>query len=91
MDLTKIIDKRFFTLLHISCLNNLFDLLEFLIIREKENQALNEIQKKEKILTWINKKTDEGFTAIHFASFRGNLKMIKFLEENGSDINAVNY
>lgn len=26
-----------------------------------------------KIRQWVNLKTDEGFTPIHFASFRGNL------------------
>lgn len=25
---------------------------------------------------WINAKTDEGFTAMHFASFKGNIVII---------------
>lgn len=42
-------------------------------------------------LKWINHKTDEdGFTALHFASFRGNISLIKMLVANGADINAVN-
>ena len=36
---------------------------------------------------WINSKTkgDEGFTALHFASFHGNLKAIKLLIKYGAD------
>lgn len=30
-------------------------------------------QLKNKIKEWVNLKTDEGFTPIHFASFRGNI------------------
>ena len=41
---------------------------------------------------WVNLKTDEdGFTALHFASFRGNLKVISMLIENGADIFMVNH
>jgi palmitoyltransferase len=40
---------------------------------------------------WINHKTDDdGFTALHFASFRGNLTLIKMLLENGADMNLRN-
>ena len=42
---------------------------------------------------WINKQTigEEGFTALHFASFHGNLVLIKYLiEECGADVHAIN-
>ena len=36
---------------------------------------------------WINKQTisDEGFTALHFATFHGNMEMIRFLVSLGAD------
>ena len=41
---------------------------------------------------WINRHTlgEEGFTALHFASFHGNLKMIRYLMSQGADIFARN-
>jgi ankyrin repeat protein len=41
---------------------------------------------------WINtnSKGDDAFTALHFASFHGNTKMIKLLEQHGADIFASN-
>jgi palmitoyltransferase ZDHHC13/17 len=40
---------------------------------------------------WINSKTeDDGFTALHFASFRGNLANINALLENGADMYLKN-
>jgi ankyrin repeat protein len=40
---------------------------------------------------WINKTTDENFTALHFAAYHGNLKLsIKLVEEMGANFNARN-
>lgn len=54
--------------------------------------ALNLMDKAKGLITdaqiqvWINHKTDDdGFTALHFASFRGNITLIKLLIENGAD------
>jgi ankyrin repeat protein len=39
------------------------------------------------MIEWINFKTEEdGFAALHFASFRGNKTMIEMLLNNGSDM-----
>jgi palmitoyltransferase ZDHHC13/17 len=36
---------------------------------------------------WINAKTEEdGFGALHFASFRGNINLIELLLANGADM-----
>lgn len=36
---------------------------------------------------WINAKTKEdGFAALHFASFRGNIAVINVLLESGADM-----
>lgn len=50
----------------------------------KEN--LNEKQLK----IYINKKAQNGFTALHYASFRGNIKLCEKLIENFADINLIN-
>jgi ankyrin repeat protein len=41
---------------------------------------------------WINTKNkgEEGFTALHFASFHGNIKIIRTLVSYGADIFARN-
>ena len=41
---------------------------------------------------WINQSqnTGEGFTALHYASFYGNLQSIKYLIQHGADINVTN-
>ena len=39
---------------------------------------------------YINKKAQNGFTALHYASFRGNVKLCEKLIENFADINLIN-
>jgi len=41
---------------------------------------------------WINQpsKGEEGFTCLHFATFHGNMKLIKYLVSKGADITAKN-
>lgn len=54
-------------MLHIACLNNIEEMAAFLLAylteRTPSSAALRE---------WINSKTEEGYSAMHFASFRGN-------------------
>jgi ankyrin repeat protein len=47
---------------------------------------------KEVLKDWINKpsKGEEGFCALHFASFHGNVKLIKLLVASGANIYAKN-
>jgi ankyrin repeat protein len=40
---------------------------------------------------WINSKTfDDGFTALHFASFRGNIDLLDALLNCGANIHLTN-
>lgn len=41
---------------------------------------------------WVNTKSkgEDGFTPMHFASFHGNLTLIKMLIANGANIEAKN-
>ena len=39
---------------------------------------------------WINCKSSHGYTAILFASYRGNIETIKYLIDNGANIYSIN-
>jgi ankyrin repeat protein len=47
---------------------------------------------RETIREWVNlpSRGEEGFFALHFASFHGNVKLIKLLVRNGANIRAKN-
>jgi len=46
---------------------------------------------EKQIKQWINYRTDDdGFTALHFASFRGNVTLINLLLSHGADMNVKN-
>ncbi len=55
---------------------------------------LSIVKQKEKsrqgYLNFINRKCANGYTALHYAAFRGNLEIIKILIENGADHTAKN-
>jgi hypothetical protein len=49
-------------------------------------RALDTVTDKQ-IIAWINYKTkDDGFAALHFASFRGNISLIQLLIKYGADM-----
>ena len=83
--LKDLVDHRGYTLLHLACFKNLDDIAVTLIQVAKRTLAPQVIK------DWINFKTDDdGFTALHFASFRGNLKLIELLLSNGADMYMKN-
>jgi len=49
-------------------------------------------QRKHNLKRWINghSRGDDGFTALHFAAFHGNMSLIKLLVKHGADVNAYN-
>lgn len=53
-------------------------------------ETLNNIKRevRKMVATWINtpSNSDEGFYPLHFASFHGNVKLIKLLVRNGANI-----
>ena len=67
------------TILHVSVFKKQFEITELFV---------EDCKKKNKsgLTKFINEKNDQGVTAIHYASFRGNVKIIKLLIENGADI-----
>lgn len=47
---------------------------------------------RDTIREWVNipSKGEEGFCALHFAAFHGNIKLIKLFVRNGANVNAKN-
>ena len=47
-------------------------------------------ERKRNLQNWLNEAStgDDGFTALHFASFHGNMQIVKLLVEYGADIHA---
>ena len=39
---------------------------------------------------WVNQKDLDGFTALHYAVFRHNLKLVQLLEKEGADNYTAN-
>lgn len=46
---------------------------------------------EEELTSFINYQTIQGFTALHYASFRGSISSIKVLIQNGADYNILNF
>ena len=63
---------------------------------ETVNQQVNLSQLREKKKTslkiFLNERSrgDDGFTALHFAAFHGNMDLIRLLVNNGANIYEVN-
>ena len=70
------------TALHHSIFLNLFELSKEIIEHSKKNLSPNDFK------YYINQKTNKGQTPLHYASFVGNIKLIKILIQNDADIFA---
>ena len=75
-------DDHGFTPLHKSIYLNLQTLTMVII-----ETISNNINQKE-VKSFINAKNDKGFTALHYASFLGDIFSIKLLLKNGADVFA---
>ena len=80
-----IVDSRGYTILHMCCFKNLEDITNAVM-----DKALESV-KEPAVHAWVNQKTeDDGFTALHFTSFRGNVLMARLLLDNGADMTIKN-
>lgn len=59
---------------------------------ESDSQAFKRVKLQEIVKSYVNMHSvaADGFTAMHFASFYGNIKLIKLLIKHGANIFAVN-
>jgi ankyrin repeat protein len=84
---TQVVDDKGFSLLHHAVLKNRPAKVALLLsyargVQQETDAAISQ---------WINAKTREDkFTPLHFAAFKGHLKMLKLLVSLGSSINQVN-
>ena len=77
-------DENKNTILHRACFLNDKDLIILII------QELKKILGSLSLLSkFINEKTDEGMTALHYAAYKGNLEISKILIENGASVDAI--
>ena len=87
------------TILHNACAIDKPNMTEIIIEQTKKrlkltkDSSLSEEEKsvnEEIFKNFINAKTQgDNLTALHYASFRGNIKIIKLLIENHAEINAL--
>ena len=68
------------TPLHQSISLDLYELSKEIILSVKNNLS------QEEFITFINCRTNKGQTPLHYASFVGNIKLIRLLIQNGADI-----
>ncbi|KAL4461578.1 hypothetical protein ABPG74_016202 [Tetrahymena malaccensis] len=93
LDITSFADRKNYTLAHKIVLNQNIAYLQMTTDYVKRYFRYNRQQEadiKQNVADWLNSKTEGGFTALHFASYRGDLKIINFLINNGADIHAKN-
>lgn len=57
-------------------------------VRAKREKARK--MRKQQLRSWVNthSRGDDGFTALHFAAFHGNMSLIRLLVRNGANVNA---
>ncbi|CDW85828.1 dhhc zinc finger domain containing protein [Stylonychia lemnae] len=103
IDICKIYDRQGYSPLHFAAYKNSDKMCEILceFVKFKISENLSKIiddslqseyPYKDRLKYWINthSKGEEGFTALHFASFHGNIRLIKYLLENGADPSQSN-
>ena len=60
------------------------DIIKFIIEKEKLEKDTPEL------IDFLNKQTKQGYTAMHYAAYRGNIYLIKLLSDYKADINCRN-
>jgi ankyrin repeat protein len=89
LDLTTMSDKKHFTVVHSLVLNQNLGDLRFVVEYAKTTAQIKS-ESKEKIAEWLDSPSEGGFTALHYASYRGDIGMAIYLMQNGANMRAKN-
>ena len=61
------------------------------LFEHAKKRAQSEDLKKDRLKLWVDVQNSEGFTALHFASFHGNYKLLQSLVETANaDVTLAN-
>jgi len=93
IDLINMKDAKQFTVLSFAAYKNAEDIFVLLFNHalHNNNMRISFTEKQQKFKEWVDSQTDEGFTALHFATYHGNFTLIKFLIETcNADIKKKN-
>jgi ankyrin repeat protein len=85
IDIYYLTDKDGYTMFIKSVYLNLTDMFLYMLVNLKEH-----LKSPKEIENFINIKGPNGFTALHYASYRGNIKIIEKLINLGANINSKN-
>ena len=92
MDITSIWGQKGYSLLHLAVFWDNEEMVLILCTAVLKQTYTPKLEWKQKLKDWINDKTEgpDGYTALHFASFHGNIVLMRFLEKHGGNIRALN-
>ena len=76
-------DENGYTILHKAVFNGDMELTELIIGEVKKRIGLNS---KNALSKFLNEKTNEGLTALHYAAYKGNIRMLQYLMKFGASI-----
>ena len=79
-------DENGYTILHKSAFNCDIEMTNLIIKEAKRHLGMG---KGDVLAKFINDKTNEGLTALHYAANKGNIPLLKLLIENGANVDAV--
>ena len=79
-------DENGYTILHKSVFNSDLEITELIIKEAKRRLGMS---KGDSLAKFVNDKTNEGLTALHYAANKGNIPLFKLLIEHGANVDAV--
>ena len=79
-------DESGYTILHKAAFNCDIEMTELIIKETKRRLGMGKGNALEK---FINEKTNEGLTALHYAANKGSIPLLKLLIENGANVDVV--
>ncbi|EAR94876.1 DHHC zinc finger protein (macronuclear) [Tetrahymena thermophila SB210] len=89
INIFKIWDRKGLTLIHRMTLHMKINEVKF-IVQYGCDYLKDSAQKNKIIKKWINFQNEDGFTALHYASFKGDVEITRYLISQGSNALLVN-